>query len=216
MNFCDHLNDVLSTIKNEDINSDCFSKGQLKSKEWAAYEIYMLQDKLKKWFPTMFILCGWYGLMATMLYMKNVDVKIIRSFDIDENACDIADKMNKTMTDNSWAFKAVNQDINEINFNKHTWQCWSNKNQRMSYPITDSPDLIINTSCEHTDVRWYRKIPKGKMVLLQSNDFFDGPDHVNCVINLKDMKATYPMTEIHFSGMLKLEKYTRFMLIGER
>ena len=44
-------------------------------------------------------------------------------------------------------------------------------------------DLIVNTSCEHiADLRgWLDLLPKGTNVLLQSNDYFSEPTHINCV-----------------------------------
>ena len=44
-------------------------------------------------------------------------------------------------------------------------------------------DLIVNTSCEHiADLRgWLDLLPKGTSVLLQSNDYFSEPTHINCV-----------------------------------
>ena len=48
--------------------------------------------------------------------------------------------------------------------------------------LTDhSPDTVINTSCEHIENfnEWYDKIPKGKIVILQTNNYFDF-EHVNC------------------------------------
>ena len=39
--------------------------------------------------------------------------------------------------------------------------------------MSDVPNTIINTSCEHivNFDEWYRKIPAGKLVILQSNDY---------------------------------------------
>ena len=36
-----------------------------------------------------------------------------------------------------------------INYDAHTWSCWSVKIIHNSFPITDRPNTIINTSCEH-------------------------------------------------------------------
>jgi hypothetical protein len=209
------LNNIFQCLQKEYINYDCFSQGQLRSKEWAAIELRQIQLERQEWYPTVFILCGWYGLMATMLRNYHVDFKVIRSFDIDEKACRVADKMNKCMTDNSWSFKAIPEDIFNINYEGHTWQFWSNKNNRMSYPITDIPDLIINTSCEHTKRDWFDKIPKGKIMLLQSNDFFSGKDHINCVFELNEMRDMFPLSKTYYYDTLELPDYNRFMLIGE-
>ena len=78
------------------------------------------------------------------------------------------------------------------------------------------PDTIINTSCEHIEkfTEWFNAIPKGKLVALQTNNYFDLPEHVNCVKTLAEFKEQAPLSDVIFGGSLKLEKYTRFMLIG--
>jgi hypothetical protein len=103
-----------------------------------------------------------------------------------------------------------------INYSEHTWSAWSNKNDRMSYPITDRPDTIINTSCEHIEnfADWYNLIPNGKLLVLQANDFSEVEEHLNCYENLSAFSDATPMTKILYQGTLELEKYKRFMRIG--
>ena len=100
----------------------------------------------------------------------------------------------------------------------HTWSCWSAKNNRNSFPITDRPDTIINTSCEHIEnfTKWYDGIPKGKLVVLQNNNYSELPEHVNCVENLKQFEKQTPMNEVLFEGIHQLSKYKRYMRIGYR
>jgi hypothetical protein len=81
------------------------------------------------------------------------------------------------------------------------------------------PDTIINTSCEHIPnfKEWYNKIPAGKLVILQSNNFFELDEHINCVNDLDDFASQAPLSEILYEGELDLSKhvnYTRFMRIG--
>jgi hypothetical protein len=104
----------------------------------------------------------------------------------------------------------------DIDYNEHTWQFWSNTNNRMSRPIADNPDTIINTSCEHIEnfAEWYAKIPDGKLVILQSNNFFDVQEHVNCVKDITEFSNMAPMSNTLYAGDLDLPKYKRFMLIG--
>ena len=75
---------------------------------------------------------------------------------------------------------------------------------------------MINTSCEHINnfKEWYDKIPVGKIVILQTNNYFDLPEHVNCSKSLDDFAEQTPMTEVLYAGELSLEKYSRFMRIG--
>ena len=78
------------------------------------------------------------------------------------------------------------------------------------------PDTIINTSCDHIEkfTEWFNAIPRDKLVVLQSNNYFEIDDHINCVKNITEFKQQAPLSNIIYEGELELEKYTRFMLIG--
>ena len=81
------------------------------------------------------------------------------------------------------------------------------------------PDTIINTSCEHIAnfSDWYSMIPKGKLVILQSNNFTDLQEHVNCSSSLKEFSESIHMSETLYEGELDLTDqggYIRFMKIG--
>ena len=199
-------------VNETEIWNDCFSRGQIESKLWLVKELTKLNLDL----GTVFLCAGWYATLATMLFESNVKVDKIRSFDIDPSCVDIAEVFNKQWFINQWHFKSITQDIMDINYNEHTWQQWSNANNRMSYPITDVPDTIINTSCEHIENfdEWYAKIPAGKLVILQSNNFFEVDEHVNCSIDIDDFSRQTPLTSVLYSDSLQLEKYTRYMRIG--
>tara|TARA_B100001287_G_C22404640_1_gene399500 strand:- start:404 stop:658 length:255 start_codon:yes stop_codon:yes gene_type:complete len=84
--------------------------------------------------------------------------------------------------------------------------------------MSDSPDTIINTSCEHiiNFDEWYRKIPKGKLVILQSNNYVDVQEHVNCAKDIEMFSKSTPMTKTLFEGTLDLVTYRRFMKIGRK
>ena len=199
-------------VNETEIWDDCFSRGQLQSKLW-------LVDKLKKAnveLGTVFLCAGWYATLATMLFESSIKVDKVRSFDIDPSCVDIAEVFNKPWFVDQWRFKSITQDIMDIDYNKHTWQYWSNANNRMSYPISDSPNTIINTSCEHIEnfTEWYDKIPNGKLVVLQSNNYYEIEEHVNCVGSIEEFAVKAPMDNILYSGELELPKYKRFMLIG--
>jgi len=196
----------------DSFNADCFSRGQLESKLWLLTELGKLNVEL----GTVFLCAGWYATLATMLFESDIKIDKVRSFDIDESCVDIAETFNKPWFVDEWRFKSITQDIMDINYNEHVWQYWSNANNRMSYPITDSPDTIINTSCEHIEnfQEWYDLIPDGKLVVLQSNNYYEIEEHVNCVRSIEEFAVKAPMDNILYSGELDLPKYKRFMLIG--
>ena len=199
-------------VNNTEIWNDCFSRGQLQSKLWLVHELKKCNVDL----GTVFLCAGWYATLATMLFESNIKLDNVRSFDVDPSCVDIAEVFNKPWFVDQWRFKGITQDIMDINYNEHTWQYWSNANNRMSYPITDSPNTIINTSCEHIEnfTEWYAKIPDGKLVILQSNNFFEVDEHVNCSIDLDDFSRQTPLNSVLYSDSLQLEKYTRYMRIG--
>jgi len=193
-------------------NTDCFSRGQLESKLWLIKELKNQKVEL----GTVFLCAGWYATLATMLFESGIKVNKIRSFDIDETTVKIAETFNHSWFSNDWQFKALVENIMDVDYTEHQWQYWSNKNNRMSYPIIDKPDTIINTSCEHIEnfADWYAKIPAGKLVVLQSNDYFEIEEHVNCVKDIYEFKDMAPMSTLLYMGLRELPKYNRFMLIG--
>ena len=199
-------------VNNIEIDKDCFSRGQLESKLWLINELKNHKPDL----GTVYLCAGWYATLATMLFESGMNIKKIRSFDIDPKCVDIAEVFNKPWFMDQWKFKSITQDIMDIDYNEHKWQYWSNANNRMSRPITDIPDTIINTSCEHIKNfdEWYAKIPQGKLVVLQCNDYEEIEEHVNCVNDIYEFKEMAPMSQILYMGMRDLPKYTRFMLIG--
>ena len=199
-------------VNNTEIWNDCFSRGQLQSKLWLVHELKKCNVDL----GTVFLCAGWYATLATMLFESNIKLDNVRSFDIDPSCVDIAEVFNKPWFTDQWRFKSITQDIMDIDYNEHTWQYWSNANNRMSYPITDSPNTVINTSCEHIEnfTEWYAKIPNGKLVILQSNNFFEVDEHVNCSIDIDDFSRQTPLNSVLYSDSLQLEKYTRYMRIG--
>lgn len=201
-------------INNIEYDKDCFSRGQLQSKLWLVEQLKKCNVEL----GTVFLCAGWYGTLATMLFESKIKVDKIRSFDIDPSTVNIAEIFNKPWFVDSWKFKAIVEDINNIDYNQHTWQYWSNANNRISKPITDNPNTIINTSCEHLDdfIGWYSKIPTGKLIVLQANDYHEVEEHVNTYNTLGEFSASAPMASVLYEGELELLKYKRFMKIGYR
>ena len=195
-----------------EFDKDCFSRGQIQSKLWL---VQMLQEHCKD-LGTVFLCAGWYATLATMLFESDCKVEKIRSFDIDPTCVDIAETFNKPWFKDKWRYKSITQDIMDVNYDEHTWEFWSKANNRMSYPILDIPNTIINTSCEHIlDFKtWYNKIPEGKLVVLQSNNYTSVDEHVNCVKDVNEFQDMAPMKKLLFVGNLPLPKYERFMLIG--
>ena len=190
---------------------DAFTQGQLRSKLWLLKHLRDID------LGTVFICAGWYGTLARAMFEnERIHFDKIRSFDIDEKCVEVADMINKQWNKDDWAFKALHSDILDVNYTEHSWTFWSTKNNRESYPIIDSPNTIINTSCEHIEnfTKWFSAIPKDKLVALQTNNYFELSEHVNCVKDINQFKQQAPLNNIIYEGELELEKYIRYMLIG--
>jgi|TARA_B110000908_G_scaffold70622_1_gene85178 hypothetical protein len=200
--------------------NDSFSRGQIKSKQWVIKELTKLNLDL----GTVFLCAGWYATLATMLFESKVTVGKIRSFDIDPSCAKIAEVFNKPWFEEDWRFKASTVDIMDFEWtdvpapsdgtmgNFYYMTSASDKHIQMK----DNPDTIINTSCEHIANfdEWYNNIPDGKLVILQSNDYFEIEEHVNCHKTISQFSKSTPMKETLFEGQLFLPDYTRFMKIG--
>ena len=186
---------------------DAYSIGQLKSKLWL---IENLPDNLN----LIFICAGWYGTLANLMFQK-VSQKFnkIRSFDIDPGCAEIADNINRPFVINGWQFKASTLDICTMEF-PTTYKTF--RRNGTSLTLTEMPDTIINTSCEHITnfEQWFWRIPSRTLCVLQSNDFVDCDQHVNCVSNLYKFADQTPLDKVIYEGELDCNKYKRFMRIG--
>ena len=195
-----------------DFDSDCLSKGQIASKKWLVDNLKDLNLDL----GLVYLCAGWYATVVPLFIENKILFSSIRSFDVDPDVWKIAEIFNKESLLDSWKFKAQTKDIFDINYNRHVYE--TIKSDGTKEQCKDVPDTIINTSCEHIEnfQEWYSKIPNGKLVILQSNDYFEIEDHVNCVKSNLEFEKMAPMSEVYFAGNLPLEKYTRFMRIGRK
>lgn len=175
---------------------EAFSRGQLQSKLWAIHETQKILPPISQ----AVICAGWYGQLAA-LWKTQTHCKVHHFISVDrESFCtQVAQVLQQTLAAKG-EFNAVTADILKMDYS--------------------SQDLIINTSCEHLSFDeweyWWQLIPKGTWMLLQSNNFFEDPEHVRCVDSLDDFIKQAPLAEIFYRGKLQLSKYTRFMLIGKK
>jgi len=192
---------------------DAYSRGQVQSKIWLATEL----NKIKLNNPNVLILAGWFGQLVNYF---NFEYNKIRIVDIDKEACGFSDIIFNLDKLGDFKVKAVYQDIRSLLVQKNGFV----------FPVEDFfskkvheekflPNLIINTSAEHMDDAWYNQIrfkelESDPVVVIQSNNLFDVPEHINCVHSVDHMTKRFPMREVLYSGELQLKGYKRFMLIG--
>lgn len=173
--------------------ANAFNHKQVACKMWARDQLFEScgGDHGRVW-----LLGGWYGVLAAMLFEDSrFAIGSIESIDIDPDVGTVAASLNK-----AWGtrFAARTADMYDLDY------------------AGERPDLVINTSCEHiADLpAFLALLPRGTRVLLQSNDYFSEPTHINCVPSLEGFAAQARLSQVEYSGALKMPKYTRFMLIG--
>ena len=193
--------------------NDHFSRGQMKSKCWMVSELSEIyQDE---YLGTVAHYGGWYATVAQNIFEK-FRVKNYYNLEVDPDCIEISDDFNYEQTV-GWKFKSTVQNVSDI-----VWKDNNNFDIKIKNLANDTittnvkPDLIINTSCEHMNQDWFNNIPTGKVVCLQTNDYFDNSQHVNCCRDLADAIAKYPMSEVYYSGEIDTHLYKRFMIIGEK
>ncbi len=211
--FLSNLGQVMRKYPDCDL-SEAFSKGQIESKFWLIEEL----EKVQKNLGTVFVLGGWYGTLSALILESNkFQIEKIRSFDIDNSCAEIAETMNRDpFVLDGWRFKASTADMYDLNYSETTHT--TRRANGTELELTDVANTFINTSCEHLEFYgdWYNTLPNGKLVVLQSNDFLSGKDHVNCISSIDEFKLHSPMSEYLYDGELYISEadYTRFMLIG--
>ncbi len=165
---------------------DMFSGGQIRSKLWVLNQLENLPLTNNKKFV---IVGDWFGTLGLMIKQRFplIDLTML---DIDTRC----EKFVNNVTHSS--IKYLTEDMY-----KHQY----------------TEDIIINTSCEHIpNIRnWLDIIPKGKTVILQSNNYFEGNGHINCVNSIEEFIHQTRLTDIKFSGKLELPIYTRFMIVAK-
>lgn len=205
------FNGLRNAVDNHDVDfSDALSWGQLKSKRWLVDTLKSLEIDLG-----MVYLCGgWYATLAPMLFNTNLNVEKIRSFDIDESCASIAECVNKVNVKDEWKFKASTLDIHDLRYNNFSYT--TKRSDGSEVKLTETPNTIINTSCEHIENfhEWYDKVPWDKLLCIQSNNYFEIEDHVNCSYDLQAFHADTYMSRVLYKGEIELPKYKRFMKIG--
>jgi hypothetical protein len=209
---------LASYIKNneeKDAIHDALSRSQMKSKIWLVEELAKIDTN----YNNVAVMAGWFGQLKA-IYEKKCTYAKMRIVELDKEACETSDYIFNLSNLENYKVKSVNADINNLILHKNGYE-WDVENFKEVSKYTEKflPDLIINTSAEHMTEEWYNQIrfkelESNPIVVLQSNNMFDGEGHINCVHSIDHMKKKFPMKEILFEGELQLKGYKRVMLIG--
>lgn len=184
---------VIAKHQEADI-ATAFNQKQVACKVWARDRLF---DALGGRYERIWIVGGWYGVLAAMLMEDpRFDIAEITSIDIDPAVAQVARTL---FGDTQVRFRTVTADMYKLDF------------------AAGGPDLVINTSCEHiVDLRqWLGLIPSTTPVLLQSNNYFSEPTHINCMESLDQFITEAGLRQVNYAGELPQKNYTRFMLIGK-
>jgi len=176
---------------------ESFWKGQLRSKQWLVESLEkVVTGKGNK----IYIHGGWNGTLACLLFNSKIDIRSIRSIDIDESCEETANMICKRY-EMAGQFQAITHDM-------------------CTYTYETTPDIVINTSTEHITQEqydeWYSRIPDGTIVVLQNNNYFDLPEHIRCYENLRNFRRSTRLIDIAYKQTLKLPLYDRFLIIGRK
>ena len=205
--FFSHQEEILKNI----IKMSAF--GQIRSKVWLRD---VLIEKQLFQLGNVFLCAGWYGLLPLfLLHEKKFFIRRLFNFEKDPLSVKVSEDLNREFVKEDWKFKAVLQDILELDYKEAEFS--TRKASGKIQNLRVSPDTILNTSCEHfaNFSAWWDKLPSKKLLILQSNNFFEHKDHVNCVSSLEEFQTQVQMDYL-YKGSLHLEGYQRFMLIGRK
>ena len=189
--------DTIRNSEDRDLILESFWGGQLFSKKWL---IEILEKNGHLVNANIVIHGGWNGVLASMLFNSNLGIGNITSVDIDPNCERVARSINKRQ-EQEGRFTAVTSDMCDYEYNARV-------------------DIIINTSCEHITqeqyMKWLDNAPNATFVL-QSNNYFTHPTHVNCSNSLKEFEEKTKL-KIDYAGEYQppYVKYTRYMVIGSK
>lgn len=177
--------------------------GQITSKCWLVNTLNSVVENDKR-SHNIYVFGGWTGILSNMLLSHlNQPVNKIRSIDIDPWCEKIADDVNKIHEMADWRFKAVTADM-----------------RAYEYEHNLPPDIVINTSSEHVDQEtydyWYRNIPRGTIVVVQGNNFFECSEHVRCTTDLTEFNVLNLSSNLLYTGSHVTSAYTRFMSIWRK
>lgn len=166
-----------------------FDLKQVLCKRWLIDELKNVTSKIDG--PRKIYIAGsWYGNVLVPLLQEMFPGTEIHLHDIDEEAI----KISKSIYFNNYdSVKPSVKDCTEFFYSKRK-------------------TLVINTSCEHMAPL---QIKPDVYVILQSNDYREIEEHINCVDSPEELAEQYNVKEIYYTGKLKFEKYTRYMVIGK-
>ena len=199
-----HIAQLALTVCNvPDLNwKDALSRNQIKSKKWLLSKLsdYLSSNKRVNIFaskaePTSIIVGGWVGILPFLASMQEVKLGKVVNIDIDSSVHAAATSLNGSF---DTLYSNLDTDIRLVDF--------------FAYKNLLVIDTIVEHFKNHDD--WIKTLPAGTEVVLQGNNMFDVPDHVNCHSSLSQFVKSCGLSKIKWQGELVLHKCNRYMVIG--
>lgn len=182
---------------------DHFSRGQMRSKTRIVEELSKIIDN--KQLGTVVMYGGWYATIAFMLFQQ-FKVSKFYNLDMDADVLQTSRDFNQAYTA-SGIFEAVKCDVNQLTYD--------NNNQfNLPNGTSVAPTVVINTSCEHMTDEWFYNLPDGQFVVIQTNNYFDNEQHINCVNSVQEALDKYQLSEVLFAEEIDNMICDRYMIIG--
>ena len=191
MKYKNALRTINKITNNKKIKSiiNAVNDNQSKSKDWLVENLKPYISLLNN--PRICVAAGWFCTIGEDL-RKFTNNKII-SFDKDHSCKRIGKIFNKDL---NIQFQTIDME----NYNSNQF------------------DVIICSSCEHilqktlSDFLYVRK--KGFLVVLQSNNYHNIEEHINCKNSLEEFVSDYNFDNVLYKGTLKLDTFERYMIIA--
>lgn len=173
---------------------ESFWKGQVHSKVWI---VHRLEELLNNKEVDIVIHGGWNGILASLLFNSKLNVLKITSVDIDAECEVVASTVNKRQEIDG-RFCAVTADSTVVPF---------------------TSNVVVNTICEHLTQEqhdaWLELVPNGALIVLQGNNYYECKEHVRCSSSIEEFIQQSGISPL-WLGEYETQKYTRYMVIGEK
>lgn len=172
---------------------DALSRNQIRSKLW-------LLDKVDQqgWLDAdeIILIGGWLGLLPFLSGVQGKKLNTVTNIDLDTTCHPAALTLNRDLHQR---FINLGDDVRTLDFSKK------------------QDALIIDTIVEHFQDHgtWIKTLPKNTRMVLQGNDMFGLPDHVNCHDNLEEFVGSCGLGQIHWYGQMEQLGCTRYMVLGQ-
>ena len=206
----DKLKDLIYSYPNVDISS-------FVNKHHAILYSWIMQNLVRvygqKYLGTVYILGGGIGLLGAMMLDTTLRLENIRSLDINGTCKFLADEMMKDEVLADWKFKASEQDLFNVDYEKNKLEIVL-PNGSMSKAFNEIPGIIINTNVslfENQD-DWWKMLPVNRKVVIVGEG--RDKDIFRPFASSKAFSAAFPMSFEQYAGVITVDKKQYFMKIG--